>query len=291
MNRNHWPEYDQGRRSSGREHGEDDVRPYPAGGFGRGNDECRYRDARALPRGWSDAQSADAREDEYSADWPRAPAQDRDAGDFWRGMARGDSALFGASEADYAGGQAGEGRWNRHGYPDEEQRALRGFGAHAPGRERLQPGWQGNTLYGAGDPEHAPSPAHSRTGRKWQQAPWAEGRAGEQRPQARPGSYRRHGPRDYARSDERITEDLNERLADNDMLDASDISVRVVDGVATLSGSVASRWMRHLAEDIADSCSGVKDIRNKITVAASGMRGPFPRGDDDGELPGGGRPA
>ena len=80
--------------------------------------------------------------------------------------------------------------------------------------------------------------------------------------------FRGRGPRDYRRSDERITEDLNERLTDDDSLDASSITVRVVDGVATLSGTVESRWMKHRAEDIADGCSGIKDVHNEIRVVS-----------------------
>lgn len=260
MTRYDWPDGNQGGRGFGREHGDDDARPHPDGGR-------RRRDASPLPRAWGGTQDEGG------------------AGDLWRGMAHGDSALFGASEADYADGRRDEGRWNRRGYPDDEERALRDYGAHARGHEYQQPGWQGNTLYGVGDPDRAPSPPPSRAGygRDWR-APWVEARGGQRRPEPRAGSYRGRGPRNYARSDERITEDLNERLTDNDMLDASDISVQVVDGVATLSGSVASRWMRHLAEDIADSCGGVKDIRNEITVAGAA------RGARDA-APGGGLPA
>jgi hypothetical protein len=78
--------------------------------------------------------------------------------------------------------------------------------------------------------------------------------------------YRGVGPRNYSRSDERIREDLNERLTEADDLDASDLSVEVSNGVATLSGSVDHRWMKHRAEDLADACSGVRDVRNNIQV-------------------------
>lgn len=85
-------------------------------------------------------------------------------------------------------------------------------------------------------------------------------------------SQRGRGPSSYTRSDVRIAEDINERLTDDDVLDATDIRVSVSEGVVTLSGAVTSRWMRHLAEDIADDCSGVKDIHNEITVAGAGPR-------------------
>jgi osmotically-inducible protein OsmY len=84
--------------------------------------------------------------------------------------------------------------------------------------------------------------------------------------------YRGRGPLNYTRSDERIREDLNERLTDADDLDASGITVEVSNGVATLSGSVDERWMKHRAEDLADGCSGVRDVHNLIQVKSSTPR-------------------
>jgi len=78
--------------------------------------------------------------------------------------------------------------------------------------------------------------------------------------------FRGRGPKNYTRSDERIREDISERLWDADDVDASDVSVEVQDGVVTLRGNVAQRWIKHRIEDIADSCGGVKDIRNEIRV-------------------------
>jgi hypothetical protein len=81
--------------------------------------------------------------------------------------------------------------------------------------------------------------------------------------------YRGIGPKNYTRSDERLTEEINERLTDDDDLDASDITVRVQDCKVTLEGTVDQRWMKHRAEDIADACSGVKEVDNRIQVSAS----------------------
>lgn len=80
--------------------------------------------------------------------------------------------------------------------------------------------------------------------------------------------YRGIGPKNYTRSDERLTEEINERLTDDDDLDASEITVRVVDGKVTLEGSVDQRWMKHRAEDIADACNGVKEVDNRIQVSS-----------------------
>lgn len=80
------------------------------------------------------------------------------------------------------------------------------------------------------------------------------------------GRYRGHGPRNYKRSDSRIHEDLCERLTDDPDVDASDIEVSVSDGTVTLEGVVEQRWMKHRAEDLADSCGGVRHVENRIRV-------------------------
>lgn len=74
------------------------------------------------------------------------------------------------------------------------------------------------------------------------------------------------GPKGYARSDDRIREDVCERLSEHDEVDASDIEVSIQNREVTLTGTVETRRMKHLAEDIADSISGVEDVHNRISV-------------------------
>lgn len=116
--------------------------------------------------------------------------------------------------------------------------------------------------YGAGGRSHYGTP---------QQYDGMAGDAGMESWQAqqRRGQYRGVGPKNYRRSDSRIAEDLNERLTEDALLDASGIVVSVSDGVVTLQGNVENRWMKHRAEDIADDCSGVRDVRNELRVAGS----------------------
>ncbi len=78
------------------------------------------------------------------------------------------------------------------------------------------------------------------------------------------GQYRGHGPRSYKRSDERIKEDINDRLTDHAYLDASEIEVEVSDGNVVLTGSVINRYAKRMAEDIADNISGVKNVENRL---------------------------
>jgi hypothetical protein len=49
-------------------------------------------------------------------------------------------------------------------------------------------------------------------------------------------------------------------------IDASEIEVKVAKGVVTLSGSVDDRWAKRLAEDIAETVSGVTDVMNQLGV-------------------------
>jgi hypothetical protein len=78
--------------------------------------------------------------------------------------------------------------------------------------------------------------------------------------------HRGHGPRDYVRSDERITDDIIDRLTDDDHIDASEILVMVETGVVTLTGNVPERGMKHRAEDLVADASGVRDVHNRIRV-------------------------
>jgi hypothetical protein len=62
------------------------------------------------------------------------------------------------------------------------------------------------------------------------------------------------GLQGYQRSDERIEEELPERLMQHGLIDASDIDVDVSDGEVTLSGTVDSRQMKRLAEGCSRKC-------------------------------------
>jgi osmotically-inducible protein OsmY len=77
--------------------------------------------------------------------------------------------------------------------------------------------------------------------------------------------YRGRGPKGYRRSDERIKEDVNDRLSEG-YLDASDIEVEVQNSEVTLTGTVNNRNDKRRAEDIAESVSGVTNVENRIRV-------------------------
>lgn len=80
--------------------------------------------------------------------------------------------------------------------------------------------------------------------------------------------HRGRGPKNYTRSDERIREDVNDRLTEDVWIDASEIEVAVESGEVTLSGSVADRSIKRRAEDCADAVSGVKHVQNNLRTTS-----------------------
>jgi hypothetical protein len=79
-------------------------------------------------------------------------------------------------------------------------------------------------------------------------------------------AHARSLPRHYRRSDERVREEICERLADDVRLDVTDVSVDVKAGRVTLEGTVPERRMKYLVEDTAAECLGANDVENRIGV-------------------------
>lgn len=80
------------------------------------------------------------------------------------------------------------------------------------------------------------------------------------------GEHRGRGPKNYTRSDDRIAEDVSDRLSDAHDVDASDIEVTVQAGEVTLSGTVDDRRAKRRAEDVAEEVSGVRHVQNNLRV-------------------------
>lgn len=93
-------------------------------------------------------------------------------------------------------------------------------------------------------------------------------RAAPRRSDLRP-SHAGRGPKGYTRSDDRLREDVSDRLMHDHDLDASEIEVAVENAEVTLTGSVDSRQDKFLAEQIVDSVLGVRDVNNRLRVARS----------------------
>ena len=134
--------------------------------------------------------------------------------------------------------------------------ASKGSEAHSYGYEG-QGGWGDFTQGGYGEDQgRFAQSGHGRGGSDYAEA----GRTSSG------PSYRGRGPRNYTRSDDRIVDDLIDRMTEHHELDATQILVMVEGGVVTLTGEVPERRMKHLAEDIADEVTGVRDIENRIRV-------------------------
>lgn len=83
------------------------------------------------------------------------------------------------------------------------------------------------------------------------------------------GGHRGKGPKGYTRSDDRIKEDINEKLWFDDHLDASNIEIEVQNGEVTLTGTVEDRYSKRAAEDLIEDLSGVKHVQNNLRVDSS----------------------
>jgi osmotically-inducible protein OsmY len=84
------------------------------------------------------------------------------------------------------------------------------------------------------------------------------------------GQHRGRGPKNYTRSDDRIREDVNDRLSDDPYVDASEIEVTVSSCEVTLSGTVDSRDAKRRAEDCAEAVSGVRHVQNNLRIQQAG---------------------
>ena len=76
---------------------------------------------------------------------------------------------------------------------------------------------------------------------------------------------------------------MNDRLADDPYLDASDVEVTVSAAEVTLSGSVDSCQARRRAEDLAEQVSGVSYVQNNIRVRSNSSGTAFGAGPVAGE--------
>lgn len=75
-----------------------------------------------------------------------------------------------------------------------------------------------------------------------------------------------YGPRGYKRSDDRIYEEVCDKLMRHRDIDASNIGVKVESGIVHLSGKVDSRRVKKLAELVVEDLPGVQDVRNELTI-------------------------
>ncbi len=190
----------------------------------------------------------------------------------WRGSS--DHSQFGASGAvGYDRGRVtGRNRWNNY------QGGYRQGDANWSGTFNPPDTYGGPDAYGGNEPDYWSE--HSGGGPMWGPEYWGWGGRGYepgfgrgygweniQRVRSRNwGEYSGRGPRNYRRPDDRIREDINDRLTDDAEIDPSDVEVQVSNGEVTLQGRVDSRRDKRLAEDIAWGVSGVGEVHNRLNV-------------------------
>jgi hypothetical protein len=117
-------------------------------------------------------------------------------------------------------------------------------GYYGFGQGNLEPDWRAGHRHPVGHPEESSSEPDWRS------------------------EQRRYppGPKGYQRSDERLREDISERLMEARHIDSSDVTVEVTGAKVVLEGTVPERRMKHAIEDLVDACPGVQDIENRVRI-------------------------
>ncbi|MDB5448047.1 MAG: hypothetical protein JWQ97_3364 [Phenylobacterium sp.] len=193
---------------------------------GAGSDAYARQEYRGQNRGQGYGRQDDGRQDYRRQDYGRQ--------DYGRDAQRGQG--YGAQDYGLEGYQQRSGGQNygRQGYGGQGYSARdQGYGPFEPRNELVE-------RVTDGEADH----------------PW----------RAHMGEHRGRGPKNYTRSDERIRDDVSDRLSDDSWLDASEIEVMVVSAEVTLSGSVNNRDDKRRAEDVCEQVSGVKHVQNNLRV-------------------------
>jgi osmotically-inducible protein OsmY len=192
-------------------------------------------------------------------DWDRAFG----AGGY-SGM-RGSDWGFGRSAPDYGrwdwtrGSNFGSGDFGRGHFGDYDRDAAYGYGSRREGGYRgARSDYEREAVYGPRDERGFWDRASDEV------SSWLGDEEAERR--RRMDQFRGRGPKGYKRSDDRIREDISDRLTDDWRVDASDIEVSISGGEVTLTGHVDSRDAKRRAEDIAESVAGVKHVQNNLRV-------------------------
>jgi osmotically-inducible protein OsmY len=231
--------------------------------------------------------------------------------DYGRGGPIGGGSGYGGRQYEgsrgggYQGGDRGQGDGNRDvgsgyrgtgygGFPDETREMYggqRGFVRDDRGRGHGQQGQYGQGQYGQGQYGQGQGPQGGFGQGQYGQGQYGQGQLGqggqgpqggfgqgqygqEQRSARGSESGQRRVPKNYQRSDQRIYEDVCDRLSDDDELDVSNIEIKVEGGEVTVTGHVDSRSMKRRIEDVAERVPGVKDVHVQVKVQRQGQQGP-----------------
>jgi hypothetical protein len=201
---------------------------YAGSGFGRG-----YEDYGRGPREDSGRYTRDSNRD-YEPGYNYNPVQQQGMyGNTWPGRSSGYTGQSGWQ------GTQGPGTWSERdtGY---DRGYDRGFGTYVA-RDRTE------GFYGRRDAdERGP---FERLGDRFREGVRKLGK----------------GPKAYTRSDDRVREDIYDRLM-HGWVNAEHVEVQVKNGEVTLTGFVDERRDKRFIEDIVEEVLGVKDVHNQLKV-------------------------
>lgn len=126
-------------------------------------------------------------------------------------------------------------------------------------------GWHGGTEWGY---ESGRQRSQYSSGGEFGGRSGTWGGSGSQTGQQQSQRYGR-GPKGYNRTDERIREEICDRMMAATHYDKDEIEVSVQGGEVTLSGTVCCRSDKFAAEETAESVMGVSDVINQLRVKRS----------------------
>jgi osmotically-inducible protein OsmY len=290
-----WNANDDVRRSQGRDYNEHNDRSYGQSYNQTQNQDRSYGQDRNYGQNYGQSSfGQDRNYGQSQSNYGQRYNQDRNDRDFSQrynsgGFDAGRYPNYSAWDNRYRGGEHDQWRRNEH----DNSYAQQGYGAANRGWQQEQNvgGWYGQDLY-------RPAQQQGSLHRDWNARgyPYENESRGAQRGYGFGSNYdananQRHeddsfgqqlrdganrvarkvkrvfrGPKGYKRSDDRIREDVSDRLAEQSQVDPSEIEVAVANGDVTLTGSVNSRHEKFLAEEIADDISGVNDVHNQLRV-------------------------
>jgi osmotically-inducible protein OsmY len=249
---------------------------YYGGYYGYPPERERERDygRRGEDRGFWDRAGDEVRSWFGDEDASRRRVRDEREGGGWR-----DPDWWPGRDRESAREREDERRWRRGGDSERDWARQWGYveGRGGGGEQTWPRGWGYSGGYGAG------------AGYLGGRGEWSTGAGGyepggygftqdrgrydydaERARRAMRGPHSGRGPRGYQRSDERIREDVCERMCDSGDLDASDIEVRVSNAEVTLLGTVRERQDKRLAEDLVEQVSGVREVHNQLRASQGG---------------------
>jgi osmotically-inducible protein OsmY len=195
---------------------------------------------------------------------------------------------YGESSSGYSNyGQSGYGHYGQSGryeggggFGTYTRDYERNYGSNVPSTGRSSRGYEGGGQRDHGNRGYGNRGYGNRERDWWDRATdevssWFGDEDAQRRRQM--DHHRGRGPKNYTRSDDRIRDDVSDQLTDDPLIDASDIEVSANGQEVTLSGTVASRNERRLAEEVAEQVSGVKYVQNnlrvKVPIRQSGVSG------------------